>query len=676
MDKIDQACLQVWSCGSPIRSASFSSDRKYVVLGNDSGRITVQDPHTGNQLAGFQVHRKVITSVCFSSDATLIVSSSHDYTLCVWNTSDGSLAYGPFKAHPANVNSASFSPDGMRLVSGSDDHTIRTWVTNDPSRCLLILTRNSAPFKYAVFSPDGLQIASCSSNRSVRIWDARSGDVLHHLRGHTRSVACVRYSPCGSFIFSGSNDGSIRMWNTRDGTAVGNPFKGHSDCVTSIAVSPEGDRIVSGSLDRIVCVWHRSGGELMASPFQGHTDSVRSVEFSADGARIISVSDDKTVRVWNAQGRTRCDAEEGLYTNISLIVDTAVSHDGALIAFGDHEGTIGVWNIQNATLETTWRLQNANSRQTLRLIFTLDDTHVLAAYRDGVLRMIDVQTGELAGDPGRFSPHECVEERLLALSPDGRSAVSAGLLRTALDIWDVQANQLVRSIEEKRSRHYLDAVFSSNGPWLATRDFDGVVEIWDRFTGQHIADFSCGGICPIGLDVTDIYYKFPGQGTRVYNVIGQVQISLSIPTSLEWNRVVFSPNGIYAAFIGTNVIGIYNIGKGELINEFQVPSPYYIVPSGITFVTNESCMALVRNTSDNGFYAFWIHLGAPSTFCALQGDGWALDENSNKVIWVPPEIRSRFLLASGSNIMKSISITVDYSDMLIGDKWSQCYIKG
>ncbi|KAG8742669.1 hypothetical protein FRC11_014197, partial [Ceratobasidium sp. 423] len=585
MDQIDKACLEIWSSNYPIRSASFSADRKYIVLGDQSGRISVRDPHNGKQFADFQAHRKVITSVAFSSDATLIVSSSYDYTLCIWRTADGSLASGPFKGHTRRVNSAVFSPDGMRVVSSSDDHDIRTWSTTGTSHCQSVLTGHSAPVKSAVFSPDGLRIASCSGNRSIHIWDALSGVLLLQLRGHTRSVECVRYSPCGTFIFSGSNDGTIRMWNAQNGTLIGEPFKGHSDCVTSIAVSPEGERIVSGSLDRSIRVWHRGSGKLMAGPFEGHTDSVRSVEFSTDGARIISASDDKSIRVWNAQGKTHSDATDSPTDQISFIRYSAISPDGIHIASEHADGSIRLWNVQTAELEQTWPLQDIEYQGILLLAFSFDGTRLFVVHQSAMLHVFSVQAGKLVGVPCRFSPHQSVSASPLALSSDGVSAVSTDVFlgvfpgSLVLDLWDLRSDQLVYEIKAANdTARFTHVDFASSSMLLATGAFNGVIDLWDRYSGQHLANaapfnpgphiLSCMSISPDGTRLTARTF---GYDPCVYDLADGTLATLSLPhIHRGWfprECVKLSPNGSFLAFIcevGPNyLIGLCNVNDIE-----------------------------------------------------------------------------------------------------------------
>ena len=62
---------------------------------------------------------------------------------------------------------------------------------------------------------DGDTIVSGSGDETVRVWDAKTGQVLHVLEGHSREVASVAME--GDTIVSGSWDKTVRVWSANTG---------------------------------------------------------------------------------------------------------------------------------------------------------------------------------------------------------------------------------------------------------------------------------------------------------------------------------------------------------------------------------------------------------------------------------------------------------------------------
>src|ERR1700679_1021042 len=81
---------------------------------------------------------------------------------------------------------------------------------------LMTMTTN-AEITCIALSGDGNLIVSCSQDNLVQVWDAKTGEQLRELQGHTDWVNSVAFSPQGNQIVSGSSDHSVRVWDAKTG---------------------------------------------------------------------------------------------------------------------------------------------------------------------------------------------------------------------------------------------------------------------------------------------------------------------------------------------------------------------------------------------------------------------------------------------------------------------------
>ncbi|KDN38658.1 hypothetical protein RSAG8_09333, partial [Rhizoctonia solani AG-8 WAC10335] len=645
LNKLGKAALGTWASTSSIRSATFSPSGDRIILGDDEGRISVQNAYDGKYIVHpFKAHKKVITSLGVSSDGMQIVSGSNDKTLSIWNARDGSLVSGPFKGHTNRVTSVAFSPDAAFIVSGSDDCTIGIWNAHNMATPMRSFTGHAKEVKSVAFSPDG-------------------PTTIFTLHGHTSAVTSVQFTPNGSYIVSGSFDNLIRIWNTSDGSLVRQLRKAHSGGITSIAVSPDGSRIVSGSRDRTICVWNMHSGELIAGPLEGHTASVQSVGFSGDGVRIMSASGDKTVRVWNAQGQMpqpEKDAKRG-----HEYYEKSTSRSQTHVAFRDQtERTkFHVWDLR-----TTTHVVVPTSAEIHRLQFSLDGTRIHSLHTPGTICTWDTQTAELLDGPHRFTTLE--KWRSAACSVDGTRVVTC--LETKAELWHVKSNRSIAVCETGSG--YVQAIFSQDGSRFVTRDKRGSMsEVWDGDSGARVAG-------PFSVEVFDIspdgtYLCCWSGDLRLHLINVNTGKRIDLPPGGRPDSMIFTPDGLCVAVVHSNTIHIWNT-RDQTVAAFDIPSMPGGAYSNLLECSSDGWLLLSRDHygETSGFPVWRIHIDNPPF--TTSPDGWILDGQQRPLIWVPTEIRKTFPGCNGVIISgrEEALQSVDYGDMLVGADWSQCYI--
>ncbi len=123
----------------------------------------------GQKLSEFKANQD-ISNPSFSPDGKLIITTSRDNRVIIWDTSGKQLVEIP---HQDMVRDARFSPDAKRIVTASDDKNFRIW---DISGKQLAQYKYSSLFvSSADFSPDGKHILAQVTGKSpngndVLIW--------------------------------------------------------------------------------------------------------------------------------------------------------------------------------------------------------------------------------------------------------------------------------------------------------------------------------------------------------------------------------------------------------------------------------------------------------------------------------------------------------------------------
>ncbi len=179
------------------------------------------------------------------------------------------------------IRSAAFSPDGTRIVTASDDGTARVWDARTGQQVLL-LSGHTDRVLSAVFSRDGRRIVTASGDKTARVWEAGTGRQVVLLSGHTDRVLSAAFSPDATQIITASDDGTARVWDARTGRQV-LLLRGRRDYVWAAAFSPDGKQIATSD-EGTVRVWDvRSGRQLLL--LSGHTGPVYTAAFSQTASR-------------------------------------------------------------------------------------------------------------------------------------------------------------------------------------------------------------------------------------------------------------------------------------------------------------------------------------------------------------------------------------------------------
>ncbi|CAK5277193.1 unnamed protein product [Mycena citricolor] len=299
---------------------------------------------------------------------------------------------------------------------------------------------------------------------------------------HTTTIYCLQlytYPATGvQVLFTGSRDRTIREWNLSTGLVERVIAGVHTSSVLSICVHD--GYLASASSDRQVAVWDLSKNALVKL-ISDHEDSVLCVRM--DGRRLASCSKDRTVRTYSFP-----DLEPQFVLGAHRAAVNAVSLSGDLIVSGSGDRSVRLWDATTGKLLRTF--ENHHSRGIASIDFAAP--YVVSGSSDKHLRFFDIMSfqgwstseGASQATPLSASGTICTT---CGNAAGGSHAARPGVQRRV-------HSDLVRSV--------------AMGPdFVLSGSYDLSIKVWDRKTGELVADLTgghSGRIFCIGFDCTKI----------------------------------------------------------------------------------------------------------------------------------------------------------------------------
>ena len=515
----------------------YSPDGKVIATGEgdynkeegDYG-VKLWDAESGNFLAateGKDQHTKPLTSVAFSPDSRLFVTTSRDGTAKLFNFAERT-ELATLKGHEFEVTDAAFSPDGTRIVTASADNTARVWKV--PSGELLFtLKGHTDRLTTARFSPDGKLIATLGAvrDRSVKIWDAASAQPLITLGGHAANIESFTFSPNSQLLITISEDGTAKVWNiARD--RLQTVLEREKDEYVDPKYSPDGKYILVNHWDGTARVldaetrkelfrWSGNIWELDAaftpdskrllildksstfhllelpsgktlSEFQ-FPSGVAYFTLSPDGQRVL-VSDSvqegaaydpevyKTAQVWEVASRKLLLTLKGTYERLGRGL---YSPDGQIIAFPDGWTEIRLWEASSGKpLGFIHPKKSDSETYVVHTMLFSPDSKLIAVTADNVPKIFiyEAKTGkQVLTLEGHMLGVENIQ-----WTYDSKCLITTSRDRTA-KVWDVASGSLLMSLEGHTQVIQILAL-SPDDQLIATADYNGVIKIWEAQSGK------------------------------------------------------------------------------------------------------------------------------------------------------------------------------------------------
>ncbi|KAJ7615317.1 WD40-repeat-containing domain protein [Roridomyces roridus] len=572
-------------------SVCFSHDASKMVSAAGDGSVRIWDAATTELLVGPLMHPNAVHAVDISSKAPYrVISGCADGSLHIWDAETGTLLAGPIEEHIGPVTSVSFSSSGMLFASGSWDRTVRVWDGHTGKPAAEPFYGHEDEVRCVRFAPgdDGC-IASSSSDGTVRLWNARTGaPAAEPLLGHTKSVESISFSADGRFLASGSTDTTLRVWDFKNLTSVAAMVQDDQNQIASISWSPNGDWIVSGSRQGTLYLWDTRSGQHIWGPIQAHAESINHVCFSPNRAHIATASDDRTVCVWDA-------------TDGKRLLGSLTGHQGEVnsVDYSRPEGT-----------------------------------RIVSGSTDGTIRIWDADTGALVAGPYEIPDAEVRDVRFQPNNSDRMTSCSTdGIIR----MWDSQNGTALFEIPGNSAGFSID--FSSDGSYFTSNAERERVGVWDATTGQPVGD------------------SLPGHGEFV-------------------SSVSFSPTGEHsriASGSADKTVRVWNIhdelDRVEFFGHTSIVTAVQFCPTGGSRLASASVDGTIR------IWEMTPAAEGPLGDMPLMWDGSVFGYDTKFKFWVPPWL-ARGLYYPRNSLLLGLNrqTKLDLSRFVEGANWEKCAV--
>jgi WD40 repeat protein/tRNA A-37 threonylcarbamoyl transferase component Bud32 len=548
--------------------------------------------------------RPGISVVAFSPDGSRILTK--ETVAQLWDAASGNPIGGPLydvtrieaikPSSPAigptwggwiagGVLAARFGDDNRTLFTVHDDGAIRRWDTAKRTGKIPVvhLALNTTELTGPVaFSPDGKLVLAgqrlLRENRAeIRLWDVATGKRIGKPLQHPTPIQAAVFSPEGHTLVIRSSDHSARLWDVRAGEPRGRRLR-HAGAVTAATFSPDGKRVVTASRDNTARIWDAATCKAIGEPLK-HQGPVVAVAYSPDGSRVVSGSWDRTARVWDAVTGKPIGTPLEHVQQVNAVV---FRQDGAAIltgcggeAFGDaylhtSKGEARLWDL--ATLKPIGQALE-HQGTVVAVALSPDGRKALTGNQiNGAVHLWDVAAGQF----GSLSLRHESAVLTVEFGPDGRRILTGStnedLTRgpKSFRLWDASTGKPVGSwFQSQASNSYPSVVIlSPDGSKLLIRqDLEKTIQLWDAITGKPVGP-PIQHPDPIQVAVFSsdsmLFLSASGRTARIWDCATGKLLGHPLRHQDEIQAAAFSPDGRIIVTGGGICEQAHNRGEAQL----------------------------------------------------------------------------------------------------------------
>ncbi|XP_012874455.1 PREDICTED: apoptotic protease-activating factor 1 [Dipodomys ordii] len=341
-----------------VKCCSWSADGDRIMVAAKN-RILVFDMHTNCISAKIHTgHHSTIQYCDFSPQNHLAVVALSQYCVELINGKTGQIDY----LTEAQVSCCCLSPTLQYIAFGDEDGAIEILELLN-RRVFQSRTERKKALRHIQFTADEKALISSSDDSVIQVWNWQSEEYVF-LQAHQETVKDFRLLT-NSRLLSWSFDGTVKVWNIITGR-IEKDFVCHQGTVLSCDVSSDTTKFSSTSADKSAKIWsfeHLSP----LHELKGHDACVRCSTFSVDSTLLATGDDNGEIRIWNVSNGellhlcAPISVEEAAATHGGWVTDLCFSPDSKMLVSAG--GYIKWWNVVTGESSQTFYTNGTNLKK-------------------------------------------------------------------------------------------------------------------------------------------------------------------------------------------------------------------------------------------------------------------------------------------------------------------------
>ncbi|MCI0710874.1 MAG: protein kinase [Chloroflexi bacterium] len=354
-----------------ITAVDFSPDGTSLLIGHHDN-LFIWDLEDSRELYSLSGHTDTITSGSFANDGDMVISSSEDLTIRLWDTGSGSQQI-MFENPADDIRTVSFYLPLYYILMGTTDGNMHL-VDVRTGAILQTYRGHTDVIQSTVFFGSGEYFASASQDQTIRIWDVDSREIVSTIEMPSRNLTSLRYSNQDRemLLVAAGGFGAI-LWDVEANQEIG-VFQEDDEVVVSAAFDLEAGYLWTGDENGMVRQWNIQTKEVTRS-FAADDRRIFGIGFTPDGQYMI-ISTSTLVKLWDIEDLT-------IAYSFRVAGGLAFSPDGMLVAASGTDQTVHIWELDH---EEDARILVGHTGRIRGLAFTSDNQHLISVGDDGQIR--------------------------------------------------------------------------------------------------------------------------------------------------------------------------------------------------------------------------------------------------------------------------------------------------